>query len=55
MPFDGTDYQGRPGPPKREPSETGVLILVAVLAISLLLLPVSLGGLVDLIRYVQRP
>ena len=54
MPFDGVNSPERQGPPKRVgPAEDILLLLIAVLALCLLLLPVSLSGFVDVIRYVQ--
>jgi hypothetical protein len=54
MPFDGTDFPERR---RRIPAAKGeklIRIMFAVAAIGLLVLPVSLGGLSDIVRYLQR-
>ena len=55
MPFDGGDfepYRNKPKPPA--PRDTGLCIAIFVVAVGLLVLPLSLDGLIDLIRYVSR-
>ncbi len=54
MPFDGVDFEARRRQPERETSgEKAFRILFLVVAICLLLMPVSAVGLVDIIRYVR--
>ena len=59
MPFDGTDFEPRPpAPPPRRRSvskrDEAVLLWLSLLAVAALLLtPVSLGALVDVVRFVQ--
>lgn len=53
MPFDGTDYRG-PIRPERPPSSERLACAAAVvLALILVLMPVSIGALVDLIVYLR--
>ena len=56
MPFDGTDWAreerpSRPSPPSR--GETVGLVLLALVAGLLVLLPVSMAALVDIVRYLH--
>lgn len=55
MPFDGTDFEPQP---KRTPPpvarDTLLCVIVFVAAIGLLVLPISLDGLIDLVRYLSR-
>jgi hypothetical protein len=54
MPFDGTDFPERG---RRIPAAKGeklLRIVFAVAAIGLLVLPVSLSGVTDIVRYFQR-
>ena len=54
MPFDGVDRperDGRQPPRRRKPAEDALLLLIVILLMSLLLLPVSLSGFADLVRY----
>jgi hypothetical protein len=54
MPFDGTDFPERG---RRIPSAKGEKLLRIVFvaaAIGLLIMPISLGGLTDIVRYFQR-
>ncbi len=53
MPFDGMDFQERPEPPGRAaPGEKIVSMLLLILAISLLVMPISMAGLFDLVHYI---
>ncbi len=55
MPFDGTDFEpdrSQPKPPA--PRDTGLCIAIFMVAVGLLILPISLDGLIDLIHYVFR-
>ena len=55
MPFDGTDFEPQPKPPKAPVArDTLLCVAVFVLAMALLILPLSLDGLVDLIRFLSR-
>ncbi len=54
MPFDGTDFPERR---RRVPSAKGERLLriaFVIAAIGLLIMPVSLGGMTDIVRYFQR-
>ena len=54
MPFDGVEFPKRQEPPKRAtPAENVLLVLIALLALCLLLLPISLAAFVDVVRYLQ--
>jgi len=59
MPFDATDFDPAPEPappPKRNLVKERILCgLVMVLALILLVLPISAGALVDVARYVGGP
>ena len=54
MPFDGIDFE-----PKREkreragPSDNLVTVLIVLLAICMLVTPISIAGLVDTVRYLH--
>jgi hypothetical protein len=55
MPFDGTDFEPQPTrPPPPVVRDTLLCVVVFVAAIGLLVLPVSLDGLVDLVRFLSR-
>ncbi len=54
MPFDGTDFEPRPKPPPPVARDTWLCVLVFIGAMGLLVLPLSLDGLVDLVRYLSR-
>ena len=55
MPFDGTDFEPQP---KRAPPpvarDTLLCVAIFAAAIGLLVLPISLHGLIDLVRYLSR-
>ncbi len=52
MPFDGVDAPRRPDSPKRAaPAETALIVMIAILALCLLLIPISSSSLIDLVRY----
>ena len=50
--FDGVDVPRQP-PRPRPVNENAVTILIVVFALLLLVTPFSLGGMVDIIRYVR--
>ncbi len=55
MPFDGTNFSPRPprrGSP-RPPSDNAVSIIILAVALSLLVMPISLTALVDIVRYIR--
>ena len=55
MPFDGTNFSPNPprrGPP-RAPSDNAVSIIILAVALSLLVMPISLTALVDIVRYIR--
>ena len=55
MPFDGTDFEPQPKrPPPPVARDTLLCVAIFVAAMSLLVLPVSLDGLVDLVRFLSR-
>ncbi len=55
MPFDGTDFEPRPEPPPPPVARDTVLcVILFIAAMGLLVLPLSLDGLVDLVRYLSR-
>ena len=54
MPFDDTNFE----PPRKKPARGGpddnlVTVLIVVLAICMLVTPISVAGLVDTIRYLR--
>lgn len=54
MPFDGTDFPRREQPPGRgTPDDNAATWIIVLLAFCLLVMPVSLTGLVDIIRYMR--
>jgi hypothetical protein len=54
MPFDGTDFPERGRRVPRAKGEKLLRIVCVAAAIGLLIMPISLGGLTDLVRYFQR-
>ncbi len=55
MPFDGTDFEPWPKPPKRSTAKERILCLaVFVFALLLLVVPVSASALVDIAKYVSH-
>jgi len=55
MPFDSANFHERRPRRRRVGSEDLLLWLVGLLALAMLLLPISITGLADLVRYVQAP
>ncbi|WP_428376439.1 hypothetical protein [Lichenicoccus sp.] len=54
MPFDGVDFEPRREKPVRgAPGDNLVTVLIVVLAICMLVTPISVAGLVDTIRYLR--
>ena len=54
MPFDGADFEPRRKKPARSgPGDNLVTALIVVLAICMLVTPISIAGLVDTIRYLR--
>lgn len=54
MPFDGTDFPERDGPPSRgTPNDNAATWIIVLLAFCMLVMPVSLNGLIDIIRYMR--
>ncbi len=54
MPFDGADFEPRRKKPARSgPGDNLVTVLIVLLAIFMLVMPISLAGLVDTIRYLR--
>ncbi len=53
MPFDGTDFHPRKQPSRRKPKETVLCVFFFIFAVSLLVMPISMGGIIDVVRYVQ--
>lgn len=54
MPFDGTDFHTKPEPPSRAPGDRVFGILFLVVAICLLVMPISAAALVDIVHYIWR-
>lgn len=53
MPYDGTDFEPWPKPPKRSKAKERVLCLIAFMfAMVMLLAPISVGTLIDVVHYV---
>ena len=54
MPFDGTDFPREDRPSGRgTPNDNAATWIIVLLAFCLLVMPVSLTGLVDIIRYMR--
>ena len=54
MPFDGTNFSLRPEKPARPaPSDNVVTILIIIISFSLLFMPVSMAGLIDIVWYLR--
>lgn len=54
MPFDGLDFKPKPEKPARAgPGDNLVTVLIVLLAICMLVTPISVAGLVDTIRYLR--
>ena len=51
MAFDGTHFEPQPSPPPSRRGETAICVVIALLAVGLMLLPVSLVAVGDLARY----
>ncbi len=52
MPFDGTNFKPEPEQPARPSAEERIfMILFVVIAITLLVMPISLAAVGDLVRY----
>lgn len=50
MPFDGSDFHGQ-GPRKQPPGERVASIVFLVLALTMLIAPISMNALVDIVQY----
>lgn len=56
MPFDGVDFQPKREQPDRPAANERIYsLLFLVIAIFLLVMPISMAGLVDIVRYLQGP
>lgn len=56
MPFDGVGFP--PPRPERRPSRPGdntVSVIIIAIAVTLLVMPISMAALVDVVRYLDRP
>lgn len=53
MPFDGADFQATPRPPRRAHGERVFGLLFLVIAICLLVMPISAAALVDIVHYMR--
>ncbi len=54
MPFDGSDFPAGGRKPRRtEQSTTMATVIIVILALSLLVVPVSMGALVDIVQYLR--
>ncbi len=55
MPFDGTEFEPTPPAPERPvPRDTLLCVVVFLMALALLLAPITLSGLVDLLTMLSR-
>jgi hypothetical protein len=55
VPYDGTDFEPWPKPPKRSTAKERILCLAFFLfALLLLIAPISVGAFVDIVRYVSH-
>ena len=54
MPFDGSDHEWRGSQPKRSKrDDTIVTVMIVALAVMLLILPLTVGSLVDIVHYLR--
>ena len=53
MPFDGTNFPKGDPPGRGTPDDNAATWIIVLLAFCLLVMPVSLTGLVDIIRYMR--
>lgn len=54
MPFDGTNFKPEPEPPQHPSTEERIfLILFVVVALTLLVMPISLAALDDIVHYLH--
>lgn len=53
MPFDGTNFPREDPPGRGTPDDNAATWIIVLLAFCLLVMPVSLSGLVDIVRYVR--
>ena len=54
MPFDGSDHEWRRSDPKRSKrDETIITLIIVALAVVMLVMPLTVGGLVDIVRYLR--
>ena len=55
VPYDGTDFEPWPKPPKRSKTKERVLCaLIFLFAMMLLVAPISVGTFIDIVRYVSH-
>ncbi len=55
MPYDGTDFEPWPKPPKRSKTKERVIcLLVFLFALVLLIAPISVGTFIDIVRYASH-
>ena len=54
MPFDGSNFPDRPGPNPSPAGEKLLRIVFVVIAVTLLVTPISLGSITDIVRYFQQ-
>lgn len=53
MPFDAMDFRATPNPPRRTRGERVFGVLFLVIAICLLVMPVSAAALIDIVHYMR--
>ena len=54
MPFDGTGFQPEPrGRGPSAPSDNMITMIIVAFALALLVMPISVAGLVDLVKYIR--
>jgi hypothetical protein len=55
VPYDGTDFEPWPKPPKRSKGkERAICLIVFLFALLLLVAPISAGTFIDIVRYVSH-
>ncbi|MHB8283294.1 MAG: hypothetical protein ACYDD1_01315 [Caulobacteraceae bacterium] len=55
MPYDGTDFEPWPKPPKRSKAKERILCLVVFMfALVLLVAPISADTFIDIVHYLSR-
>lgn len=54
MPFDGSDHEWRRSDPKRSRrDDTVITVIIVALAMVMLIMPLTVGSLVNIVRYLR--